>query len=122
MTAYILRRLLLAVPTVVVLGGGVLTSRDPFLLARIEAEGHGSLPICIAKTQYSFSTDATLRGAPTGHDLHVREVRLSAGAGFVVLVCGDVMTMPGLPAVPALMSLVSLLFVTTVLESLLLTS
>jgi len=70
-------------------------------LERLEADGYGGLPVCIAKTQYSFSTDATLRGAPTGHDLHVREVRLSAGAGFVVLVCGDVMTMPGLPAKPA---------------------
>ncbi len=69
-------------------------------LDRLEADGYGGLPICVAKTQYSFSTDATLRGAPTGHDLHVREVRLSAGAGFVVLVCGDVMTMPGLPADP----------------------
>jgi formate--tetrahydrofolate ligase len=70
-------------------------------LERLEADGYGALPVCVAKTQYSFSTDATLRGAPTGHGLHVREVRLSAGAGFVVLVCGDVMTMPGLPAVPA---------------------
>ena len=70
-------------------------------LQRIEADGYGGLPVCIAKTQYSFSTDATLRGAPTGHELHVREVRLSAGAGFVVLVCGDVMTMPGLPKRPA---------------------
>jgi formate--tetrahydrofolate ligase len=70
-------------------------------LERLEADGYGGLPVCIAKTQYSFSTDGTLRGAPTGHDLHVREVRLSAGAGFVVLVCGDVMTMPGLPATPA---------------------
>jgi formate--tetrahydrofolate ligase len=70
-------------------------------LERLEADGYGGLPVCVAKTQYSFSTDATLRGAPTGHDLHVREVRLSAGAGFVVLVCGDVMTMPGLPATPA---------------------
>lgn len=70
-------------------------------LDRLQADGYGALPVCIAKTQYSFSTDATLRGAPTGHDLHVREVRLSAGAGFVVLVCGDVMTMPGLPATPA---------------------
>jgi formate--tetrahydrofolate ligase len=70
-------------------------------LERLEADGYGGLPVCVAKTQYSFSTDATLRGAPTGHDLHVREVRLSAGAGFVVLVCGDVMTMPGLPAAPA---------------------
>ncbi|MBZ5736913.1 formate--tetrahydrofolate ligase [Nocardioides mangrovi] len=70
-------------------------------LDRLEADGYGGLPVCVAKTQYSFSTDATLRGAPTGHDLHVREVRLSAGAGFVVLVCGDVMTMPGLPTTPA---------------------
>ena len=70
-------------------------------LDRLEADGYGGLPICVAKTQYSFSTDATLRGAPTGHDLHVREVRLSAGAGFVVLVCGDVMTMPGLPKAAA---------------------
>jgi formate--tetrahydrofolate ligase len=70
-------------------------------LARIEADGYGHLPVCIAKTQYSFSTDAALRGAPTGHSLHVREVRLSAGAGFVVLVCGDIMTMPGLPKDPA---------------------
>jgi formate--tetrahydrofolate ligase len=70
-------------------------------LERIEADGYGRLPVCVAKTQYSFSTDATRRGAPTGHALHVREVRLSAGAGFVVLVCGDVMTMPGLPKIPA---------------------
>jgi formate--tetrahydrofolate ligase len=70
-------------------------------LKRIEDDGYGGLPICVAKTQYSFSTDPTLRGAPLGHSLHVREVRLSAGAGFVVLVCGDVMTMPGLPRTPA---------------------
>ncbi len=70
-------------------------------LDRLEADGYGGLPVCVAKTQYSFSTDPTLRGAPTGHELHVREVRLSAGAGFVVLVCGDVMTMPGLPSTPA---------------------
>jgi len=70
-------------------------------LQRIEDDGYGALPVCIAKTQYSFSTDPTLRGAPSGHALHVREVRLSAGAGFVVLVCGDVMTMPGLPRTPA---------------------
>ncbi len=63
--------------------------------------GYGHLPVCIAKTQYSFSTDAASRGAPSGHTLHVREVRLSAGAGFVVVVCGDIMTMPGLPRVPA---------------------
>ncbi len=70
-------------------------------LQRIQDDGYGGLPVCIAKTQYSFSTDAALRGAPSGHELHVREVRLSAGAGFVVVVCGDVMTMPGLPKNPA---------------------
>jgi formate--tetrahydrofolate ligase len=70
-------------------------------LAELEKEGHGALPVCIAKTQYSFSSDPTLKGAPTGHTLTVREIRLSAGAGFVVVVCGDVMTMPGLPKVPA---------------------
>jgi formate--tetrahydrofolate ligase len=70
-------------------------------LERIERDGYGALPVCVAKTQYSFSTDASSRGAPTGHDLLVREVRLAAGAGFVVLVCGDVMTMPGLPKDPA---------------------
>ncbi|MEC9104017.1 MAG: formate--tetrahydrofolate ligase, partial [Pseudomonadota bacterium] len=57
--------------------------------------------ICMAKTQYSFSTDPNLRGAPTGHSLPVREVRLSAGAGVVVAICGDIMTMPGLPRVPS---------------------
>jgi formate--tetrahydrofolate ligase len=70
-------------------------------LQRIEADGYGKLPVCIAKTQYSFSTDPTMRGAPSDHELHVREVRLAAGAGFVVMVCGDVMTMPGLPQRPA---------------------
>ena len=70
-------------------------------LRRIEDDGYGRMPVCVAKTQYSFSTDPALRGAPSGHSLHVREVRLSAGAGFVVLVCGDVMTMPGLPSTPA---------------------
>ena len=66
-----------------------------------EAEGHGHLPICMAKTQYSFSTDPNLRGAPTGHSVPIREVRLAAGAGFVVVVCGEIMTMPGLPRVPS---------------------
>ena len=66
-----------------------------------EAAGYGHLPICIAKTQYSFSTDPNLRGAPTGHSVPVREVRLSAGAGFVVVICGEIMTMPGLPKVPS---------------------
>lgn len=63
--------------------------------------GYGHLPVCMAKTQYSFSTDPNLRGAPTGHTLPVREVRLSAGAGFVVAICGEIMTMPGLPRVPS---------------------
>jgi formate--tetrahydrofolate ligase len=66
-----------------------------------EAQGYGNLPVCMAKTQYSFSTDPNLRGAPTGHSVPVREVRLSAGAGFVVVVCGEIMTMPGLPSRPA---------------------
>jgi formate--tetrahydrofolate ligase len=66
-----------------------------------EAAGYGNLPVCMAKTQYSFSTDPTLRGAPTGHSVPVREVRLSAGAGFIVAVCGEIMTMPGLPRMPA---------------------
>jgi formate--tetrahydrofolate ligase len=66
-----------------------------------EAQGYGDLPVCMAKTQYSFSTDPNLRGAPEGHAIPVREVRLSAGAGFVVAICGEIMTMPGLPKVPA---------------------
>lgn len=70
-------------------------------LAGFEAMGLGHLPVCIAKTQYSFSTDPKRYGAPSGHDVIVREVRLSAGAGFVVAVCGDIMTMPGLPREPA---------------------
>ncbi len=70
-------------------------------LKQIEEMGFGDLPVCMAKTQYSFSTDMNLRGAPIGHTVAIREVRLSAGAGFVVVVCGDIMTMPGLPRVPA---------------------
>ena len=66
-----------------------------------EAAGYGNLPVCMAKTQYSFSTDPNLRGAPTGHTVPVREVRLSAGAGFIVVICGEIMTMPGLPKVPS---------------------
>ncbi len=66
-----------------------------------EDAGYGHLPVCMAKTQYSFSTDPNLRGAPTGHTIPIREVRLSAGAGFIVVVCGDIMTMPGLPSKPA---------------------
>ncbi|MDC2979276.1 formate--tetrahydrofolate ligase [Pelagibacteraceae bacterium] len=70
-------------------------------LKEFEAKGFGKLPVCIAKTQYSFSTDPNLKGAPTGHVLPVREVRLSSGAEFIVVICGDIMTMPGLPSVPA---------------------
>jgi len=66
-----------------------------------EEAGYGHLPVCMAKTQYSFSTDPNLRGAPTGHSVPVREVRLSAGAGFIVAICGEIMTMPGLPRVPS---------------------
>ena len=66
-----------------------------------EAAGYGHLPICVAKTQYSFTTDPTVRGAPTGHTVPCREVRLSAGAGFIVAICGEIMTMPGLPKVPS---------------------
>ena len=67
----------------------------------LQAQGYGHFPVCIAKTQYSFSTDPKLRGAPSGHVLDIREVRLAAGAGFVVMVCGEVMTMPGLPKAPS---------------------
>ena len=66
-----------------------------------ETAGYGELPVCMAKTQYSFTTDPNLRGAPTGHSLPIREVRLSAGAGFVIVICGEIMTMPGLPSKPA---------------------
>ena len=68
---------------------------------KLEDDGFGSYPVCMAKTQYSFSTDPSLMGAPTGHEVPIREVRLSAGAEFVVVVCGEIMTMPGLPRVPA---------------------
>ncbi len=84
--------------------GAADVDAGPSVRAAIEAlqnSGYGHFPICIAKTQYSFSNDATIRGAPTGHTLTVREVRLAAGAEFVVVVCGDVMTMPGLPKVPS---------------------
>lgn len=70
-------------------------------IRRLQDEGYGNYPVCVAKTQYSFSTDPKLRGAPTGHVVDIREVRLAAGARFVVMICGDIMTMPGLPAVPA---------------------
>ena len=77
---------------------------DPAVRAQLatwEEQGHGALPVCIAKTQYGFTTDPAALGAPTGHVIPVREVRLSAGAGFVVAICGEIMTMPGLPQVPA---------------------
>jgi formate--tetrahydrofolate ligase len=73
--------------------------RDRF--AELEKEGFGKLPICVAKTQYSFSTNPDAKGAPSGFTIPIREVRLSAGAEFVVVICGDIMTMPGLPKVPA---------------------
>ena len=70
-------------------------------IKKIEQAGFGKFPVCIAKTQYSFSTDPKLKGAPSGHKLPIREVRLSSGAEFIVVVCGSIMTMPGLPRVPA---------------------
>ncbi|MCV2448801.1 formate--tetrahydrofolate ligase, partial [Paracoccus sp. DMF] len=76
----------------------------PHIIERLnewQAAGHGHLPVCMAKTQYSFSADPTARGAPEGFTIPVREVRLAAGAGFVVAICGDIMTMPGLPREPA---------------------
>ena len=84
--------------------GASEVTADAKVRAQIEAlqtQGYGHYPVCIAKTQYSFSTDPKLRGAPSGHVLNIREVRLAAGAEFVVMVCGDVMTMPGLPKEPA---------------------
>ena len=70
-------------------------------IKKLQEEGYGHYPICVAKTQYSFSTDPQLRGAPSGHEVNIREVRLAAGAEFIVMVCGDIMTMPGLPKVPS---------------------
>ena len=70
-------------------------------IKKLQDDGYGHYPICVAKTQYSFSTDPQLRGAPSGHVINIREVRLAAGAEFVVMVCGDIMTMPGLPKVPS---------------------
>ena len=70
-------------------------------IKKLQDDGYGHYPVCVAKTQYSFSTDPQLRGAPSGHAINVREVRLAAGAEFVVMVCGDIMTMPGLPKVPS---------------------
>ena len=70
-------------------------------LIKFEKNGYGKLPVCIAKTQYSFSIDPKLKGAPSGHEIPIREVRLSSGAEFIVVICGSIMTMPGLPRVPA---------------------
>jgi formate--tetrahydrofolate ligase len=70
-------------------------------IQQLQDAGYGNFPVCVAKTQYSFSTDPTLRGAPSGHIVNIREVRLAAGAGFIVMICGDIMTMPGLPVVPS---------------------
>ena len=70
-------------------------------LKNFQENGYGKLPICVAKTQFSFSTDPSLKGAPSGHVLPIREIRLSSGAEFIVVVCGAIMTMPGLPRVPA---------------------
>ncbi len=81
--------------------GVTADSRIRAKLAELQEAGYGRFPICIAKTQYSFSTDAALRGAPSGHSLNIREVRLSAGAEFIVVICGEIMTMPGLPKIPA---------------------
>ena len=67
----------------------------------MEKNGFGKFPVCIAKTQYSFSTDPKLKGAPAGHRLPIREIRFSSGAEFIVVICGAIMTMPGLPKVPA---------------------
>jgi formate--tetrahydrofolate ligase len=69
--------------------------------AQFEEEGYGSYPICMAKTQYSFSTDPQLLGAPSGHDVPIRELRLATGAEFLIVICGAIMTMPGLPRVPS---------------------
>ena len=84
--------------------GAADIAASPAVRARVEklqADGYGAFPVCVAKTQYSFSTDAAQRGAPSGHVVDVREVRLAAGAEFIVMICGDVMTMPGLPRLPA---------------------
>jgi formate--tetrahydrofolate ligase len=70
-------------------------------IKKLQDDGYGQYPVCVAKTQYSFSTDASLRAAPENHVINIREVRLAAGAEFVVMICGDIMTMPGLPKVPS---------------------
>ena len=78
-----------------------MTPRAKSEIAQLEAQGFGGLPVCIAKTQYSFSDDPTLLGAPDGFTVTVRSVRVSAGAGFIVVLTGDILTMPGLPKFPA---------------------
>jgi formate--tetrahydrofolate ligase len=88
--------------------GAADISADAKVHARIrelQQGGYGHYPVCVAKTQYSFSTDAKLRGAPSGHVVNIREVRLAAGAEFIVMICGDIMTMPGLPSAPAACSI-----------------
>ena len=83
-------------------GNGITSNEDVKEQLKIfENNGYKSLPVCIAKTQYSFSTDPKLKGAPSNHEIPIREVRLSSGAEFIVVVCGSIMTMPGLPKVPA---------------------
>jgi formate--tetrahydrofolate ligase len=84
-------------------GAGSVSAPDAVRrqIATFEERGYGDLPVCMAKTQLSLSADPSLRGAPEGHEVQVREVRLSAGAGFIVAICGNIMTMPGLPRVPA---------------------
>ena len=68
-------------------------------IRQLQESGYGHYPVCVAKTQYSFSTDPKLRGAPSGHVVNIREVRLAAGAEFIVMICGEIMTMPGLPGI-----------------------
>ncbi|MBL4599487.1 MAG: formate--tetrahydrofolate ligase, partial [Rhizobiaceae bacterium] len=81
--------------------GVVMDKKVRDQLKQWEDAGYGKLPVCMAKTQYSFSSDPSLRGAPTDFTIPIREVRLSAGAGFIVAICGEIMTMPGLPRVPS---------------------
>ena len=83
------------------IGGITFIHRHSTQIKDLQAAGYGEFPICVAKTQYSYSTDPSLRAAPVDHSVNIREVRLSAGAEFVVMICGDVMTMPGLPVVPS---------------------
>ena len=101
-TALPIKEKIAAVVTKIYGGRGVLyTPEAEEQIAQLEALGFGGTPICMAKTQYSFSDDAAKLGAPTGFDVTVRSVKISAGAGFVVVLTGNIMTMPGLPKVPA---------------------